>query len=506
VIGVSLRRRVFTNAASSVLQVLVSGLLLLVLYWYLRRELGAELLGVWAVTSSTVLVARIGELGISSGIVRYVSRYLSRGEDSQVCNVIYTGFLSICLLAAIAVAALYPVFRGLLGWAIPEDSLGAALDLLPSLFLYFWCTAVGGVYMAGLDGLQRFDLRNIVVVFGHVVNLCLVIAAVPYFGLLGVGLAQATGGVTVMVVAWLALHKVYPVLMISRVHWDTKLAKELLGYGAGIQVISISSMLFEPVVKAYLARFGGLAFAANYEMASRMIVQIRALVVNAATVLVPVIAGMGGEKKKEEIRSIYSQSLKLMLVVCIPLFSFVIAMAPFISELWLGQYDDVFVALTVVVGIGWMVNTFVTPAYVANLGTGELYWNVVGYVAIGIINAGLGYVLGISLGGAGVILGWLAALVTGSFIIVIAYHHSHRFSVRNVVHKEDALLIGGGGLGASFAYLISGSMPNDMHPGYIALLSAMVFMIFVWHPIRAHSGARYIISAVRSRAGPMLRR
>jgi hypothetical protein len=49
-------------------------------------------------------------------------------------------------------------------------------------------------------------------------------------------------------------------------------------------------MLIDPVIKALLVKFGGLSPVAYYEMAQRMVMQFRSLLVSAAQVMVPMVA------------------------------------------------------------------------------------------------------------------------------------------------------------------------------------------------------------------------
>jgi O-antigen/teichoic acid export membrane protein len=54
--------------------------------------------------------------------------------------------------------------------------------------------------------------------------------------------------------------------------------------------VSISQLLYEPTTKILLSKYGGLGILGNYEMASRLVNQVRALIVNANQVVIPIIA------------------------------------------------------------------------------------------------------------------------------------------------------------------------------------------------------------------------
>ena len=78
--------------------------------------------------------------------------------------------------------------------------------------------------------------------------------------------------------------------------------------------------MFEPVTKGLLSRYGGLAMVGYYEMASRMVLQFRIMIVSANQVLVPVIAALQ-ETAPDRIRTIYRESYRLIVYLSVPLFA-----------------------------------------------------------------------------------------------------------------------------------------------------------------------------------------
>ena len=165
--------------------------------------------------------------------------------------------------------------------------------------------------------------------------------------------------------------------------------------GPIFQIVSIVGMMFEPVTKGLLSRYGGLAMVGYYEMASRMVLQFRIMIVSADQVLVPVIASLQ-ETAPDRIRTIYAESYRLIVYLSVPLFAGLLTAIPVISALWIGAYENNFVLFAMVLTVAWFLNILISPAYFANLGTGHLLWNTVGHVVIGVLNLILGVVLGVS--------------------------------------------------------------------------------------------------------------
>ena len=68
-----------SNITLTVFQVVVSGLTFFFLYKYLFQELGAEKIGIWSLVIAIVSAARISEIGLSGGVVKYVAE--ARSQD-----------------------------------------------------------------------------------------------------------------------------------------------------------------------------------------------------------------------------------------------------------------------------------------------------------------------------------------------------------------------------------------------------------------------------------------
>ena len=262
----------------------------------------------------------------------------------------------------------------------------------------------------------------------------------------------------------------------------------MIGYGTNFQIVSIVGMMFEPVTKGLLSRYGGLPMVGYYEMASRMILQFRTMIVSANQVLVPVIAALQ-ETAPDSIRTIYRESYRLMVYLSVPLFSGLMAAIPVISELWIGVYEGTFVFFAMVLTVAWFLNMLISPAYFANLGTGQLLWNTVGHVVIGVLNLILGVVLGVLYGGIGVVWGWAAALIIGSSLILLSYHAGHWIPLRDLLPEESRGLCIAGGVGAViglfFYYTYYRQWVSPLAGALGVTIYVLIVMPFCWfHPMR----------------------
>lgn len=180
---------------------------------------------------------------------------------------------------------------------------------------------------------------------------------------------------------------------------------EMLSYGLQFQLGSIVMMLFDPLTKAMLARYGGVGAVGYFEMASQLVTRVRALIVSANQVVVPLIASVY-QHDVRHLEKIFNFSMELLFLVIGPIFALLILWSPLISELWLGTRDEKFTAYVTILSIAWGFNVIAGPAYFANQGTGKIGWNSASHVWIGVANVLLGWSLGKIFGAWGCSLLW----------------------------------------------------------------------------------------------------
>lgn len=482
------KRQILINAIMSMTQVAVIGGILFVLYRFLLKTIGIEQLGIWSLVLATTAVTQIANLGLSGSVVKFVAKYIARGENENVSRIIQTASISVAIFVALILMIGYPIARYILRLVISPESLPPALAILPYAFLALWIMIVTSIFQAGLDGYQRIDLRCLLLMGGAIFHLFLCFIFVPAYGLMGLAYARVIQNFTILISSWILIKRHIPLLPIFPSKWSKNLFKEIIRYGVNFQMITIATILYDPITKALLSKFGGLSMVGYYEMANKMIIQLRALIVSSNQVLIPVIANLK-ERAPKKVQSIYLSSYQLLFYLALPLYSLIIVSMPIISKLWTGHYEKTFVLFGTLLAIGWFLNTLNVPAYFANLGIGKLRWNVVGYITIALLNVILGFTLGIFYGGIGVVVAWSVSLALGSSIIYLSYHIKHKIPLIELLPKASKLIIVACLIGIIFTLIIQNKLNhnlNEIELNSIIILSfsIIIFIPFWVHPMR----------------------
>lgn len=488
----------------SVIQiVLVSGVLFF-LYRFLLKTIGVEQLGIWSLVLATTSVTQVANLGLSGSVVKFVAKYVARGDYDNVAGVIQTASISLAVIIGFVLLLGFPLIKWILTLVVPQNSIELAIMILPYSLFSLWLTAITGVFQSGLDGFQRIYIRNILMISGSIFFAALCFIFAPEKGLIGLAYAQVINNSLILILSWILIKKFLPVLPIIPYQWNRRLFKEIIGYGINFQIISITAMFYDPITKALLSKFGGLSMVGYYEMANRMVQQFRALIVSANRVLVPSIADLQ-EKSPEKIRSVYLTNYNLLFYLALPLYTMIIISTPLISELWIRHYERIFVIFGILLSAGNFLNTLAGPSYFANLGTGLLRWNVISHITIAILNAGLGAIFGIIFNGFGVVVAWVIALSLGSAVIYVAYHINNEIPLRELFPEDSRAMAGLCVLIVLVSFVIQPRITYNANAItlHIALITTVLFLMLImlyFHPMRKRM-IGWILNDLISRKG-----
>lgn len=435
------KRRLIGNATAGVVQTIISGVVLFALYRYLIRTIGTEQLGLWSVILASTSVARLSDLGMTGSVVKFVARYRALKSNEEASEVVQTAALTIAAVMAALIVMIYPLLNIILKLVIPSSHMSQALVILPWAIISMWLSSVAGVFQSGLDGCQRIDLKNIILTVGNVFYLAAAIFLVPKYGLEGLAIGQVAQGVIMLTASWLILKSQLGPLPYFPRQWKKSKFREMFGYAVSFQISTIAIMFFDPATKILMSKFGGLSSTAYYEMASQLVIKLRALIISANQAIVPVIAELH-ENSPNYIREIYLKTYRLLFIVVFPFYACILISLPLASMLWIGDRNSEFILFGVFLAIGWGVNNLSGPAYYVNQGTGDLRWNTIEHILMAVINIVLGLMLGPIYGGKGVAFGTMCALIVGGLFVVGAVHCQYKISLSVIIPREDRVIVG----------------------------------------------------------------
>jgi O-antigen/teichoic acid export membrane protein len=480
------KKRIFNNAALAVIQTITSAFLLFFLYRYLLNKLGPEQLGIWAVVLASTSVGRLSDMGFSGAALKFVAKCLAYGDQKKAAEVVQTASLSIGFALAVLAVATYPLLQLALTWSMPKNSLPTALSILPWAVLSLWFGMVAGIFQSALDGCQRMDIRNLLLILCNVIYLGIALLLVPAYGLEGLAKGQLVQAVVLLLLSWFMLRRFLPELPLIPWRWSKKEFKEMFSYAINFQIGSLAGLLFDPVTKFFLAKYGGLANTAYYEMANQVIAKARGVLVSALQAVIPVIAGTKDDEHEVRL-NVYRKSYSLFFFLTWPYYIALTLAFPLLSLIWIGHFENVFILYGTLLTMGWLLSNLGVPAYFFNIGTGFLLWNTVLHVMTGLLNLSLAYVLGQQYGAVGVVVAAMISLILPNWLLVFVVKKRLGIPATDIVptdHRVFVLLILMSGIGAMILFMETKLLATN----FVSSLSALLFflslcMVALWfHP------------------------
>ncbi|MCG2618073.1 oligosaccharide flippase family protein [Terrimonas sp. NA20] len=494
-------KRIFVNAGVSVVQVIVSGFVLFFLYKFLLNEIGAGLLGVWSLIMATSSMANLANFGLTSGLVKFVAEYRAKGKISELYPLIFTGLISMAVFISIAIAVIYIASFFLLEKFIDKEYLDISMAILPFSLLSLLLNSIGGIFTSVLEGMQKNYLRHIIYIGGLVILAVLSIILVPKYQIYGVVYAQLAQSFFVLLGGCIVVGRSKLVTRSQSVlsGWDKNIFKSLLSYGSKFQVISICQMLLDPATKMLLSKFGGIQSVAYYEMANRLISQIRGLIVSANQVMIPVVAE-AAVNGREKIRNIYVKTFRLILFIEVPLITLLIIFLPVISQVWIGHIESSFLTFAYFLSFLTIILVLNGPAYFGILGEGKLRMMMIVYILMAIMNVLSAYIFVVFDPEFGAFWGSILTTLGGIIVMSMLYQKEHGIRFKDLFAKSEIMLFVAG-LAVTACSIILNSVAKNI---YLSLgVSALVYLVFFLPAVLRDYRAQAVINRLFKKKSPI---
>lgn len=433
------KKRFSINIAFTLFQFVSAVLIYYFLYKFLLKQLGVDQVGIWSIVLAISSTANIANLGVGSSVVRFTAKFSHVNDYASVNRLLYIALVLIGSLFFLAGLIIYFISPYWLYLIVSKEYLELTQSIiLFSLFSLWLNTISNSVFLSCMDGLQKNYLRSSLNIVSSLVLLASSLYLVPKFGLKGAALAQICQAIILFLLSIIILKVVYRPLNLFHFYWDKTISNQLLKLGSREQIISISLLSLDPITRSLLARWGGLEFAAYYELANRLISQLKGLLVSANQLMLPIYAE--NSDKKDSFDKMFRENFTLNYLISLAAISTLISFSFVISYFVYGSLNSTFIFCTTALSSAYFINIISVPPYFSNIATGALKYNVIGTIIICILNIILSYILGEIWLGYGVVIGWALSLGIGSAYIIFKYQKSKNLSLKSLVGDKYTVM------------------------------------------------------------------
>jgi O-antigen/teichoic acid export membrane protein len=378
------------------------------------QEVGLELVGVWFLLLAGSAFARVGDVSGAGALSRFVAMRSYRDQKDWAIEAIHT--------VLITSVGLNLVICSIFGFAAPfvidryfdPGFQQEAVALVPYALLNMFLGSLAVAMTSGIDGTQRADQRAIVLSLATVAMVMVCLILVPRMGLFGFVLAQLSYQAFIILVGWFVIRRHVPGLGLFPHRWRRSIFRETTGFAMKLSAIGIVAIFFEPLAKFTMNHVGGLASVTLYEMASRLVVRMRDLVVAAALPLVPAFAAHE-HADTDAFRDLLYKTSRVASIAASVNAAMILAASPVVSIAMFDEMSWAFVTMTAGLVAAWNVQLPAIPYYFAAQGKGILRWNFASHAAISVFVLLSAYIVAEAYGVygllAGIVAGFIASLV-----------------------------------------------------------------------------------------------
>jgi O-antigen/teichoic acid export membrane protein len=420
---VLIRARVFRGAASNMAGQAIVVLTAFVLTPYILEQIGPTGYGLWVLVGSLAAYGDLFDLGISSGVVKYVAQYRAQGDRPAERAVLasalrlYAGLGLLAIAVSIVIAPLVPrIFN------VPSEDRSTASLLVVLAGLNLAVSIVSAPALSILTALQRFGLSNLVRTGALLLSAIATVIVLEAGGGV-VGMVAVTIPVTLLMrfVCIRLIRVSAPDLAFGYRGASRAATRQLLTFGGGIFASQISDLLQRKSDELVVALSLSVSAVTPYAL-GRRVSELPHLVTNQfVRVLLPIAAEMHAIQDVDRLRTLYVVASRVTIAIFTPIGLSVALLAQQIIDVWVHSGYEEAVPIVVILTMASYLVTSQWPAGAILQGMGKIRLIALSSVASGIANVALSIVLVQRLGLIGVAIGTLLPSAVEAIGVVLPY-------------------------------------------------------------------------------------
>lgn len=284
---------------------------------YIIHHFGSIRYGVLVLLLAFISLMNLFQLGMNSGLVKYLAEDFGRADTEDSALLVETG-LTLYLLVGITVAV---ILAALARWSVsrffhvpPELQRDAILGfyLVSAAFLVRF---VADVFDAVPIAAQRFDIVNGLFVGGECVRI-LGSVAVVYFGYLIKAVIATTLFANLLFLVGSIFSAKY---LISGLNLRPQMSREhfhkLFHFSKFAAIAQVASRVANSIDGLIIAHFLPVAYVAFYSVPAALCYKVWALVANVTTVTFPAASALSAADHTDKLKELYLRGSKMVFAL-----------------------------------------------------------------------------------------------------------------------------------------------------------------------------------------------
>ena len=371
-------------------------------------------MGIWAIIVGFTSILSQSTAAVNTNIIREVAEADDENFRNKASILIVNGLVIylvfFILLSAFVIGSFIILFK---------ENFFEYLSLIGIILCSIFINLLATIFSSVLDARRLNFIKNSFLAIANVLFISLCFFTISSWGLKGVAIAQ------LIQASLLLLFVLFYILYKMQLRFSLKsLSKQqvLLFFRDSwrLQCISLLVLCYEPITKYFLSKYG-LTYVAKYEIANKIIAQVRNIFAIANQTLLSYFVTKLTQGKQIFIDYYVKVSRKntnwafisngLLLII-----------TPLISLFFLKNIDWNFILIFTILLISNLVNIVSITPYFNFFAQKKYNVPFISHSIIAVLNIGLSLLLGFLFNGIGVVIAWSASLLIGSIYIIYLFN------------------------------------------------------------------------------------
>lgn len=481
------------------------GLLLAISFFmmpFLVKSLGDRMYGVWTLVGSVLGYYGLIDIGLSSAVVRFISRAVGRAEKDEVRTVFCTSFYLFLCLGVVTAILTWGLMWALGGIIRNPGDLGLFRALLLILGLNFAIDFPVRSFNAVFTSNIRDDISVGLSMAKSVVATGLIVLAVSNgHGIMMLAVITVGCSLVDSVARIFFAFRLEPALSIHPKYADWSRVRPLFGYSTYSFISRLGDILQFRIDHLVITAYIGLGAVTHYFVAARLVEYLREAISQSVRGMAPVFSQEEGRDDYDSIRAKFLYVTKITGLLA----TFVVGCAigfgkPFIHT-WMGaRFSDSYPVL-VVLAAGVYFRMVQLPSVPLLYGISKHKYHAYSTLVEGVLNLTLSLALVRPFGILGVALGTQIPMTVMTLFVQPWYvsRVSGLSLPRYLRHMGRNVAVSGAVFGVAYAacrpFISTGYLPLVLN---FMAVSAIYWPLAFWLGLNRHERNHLIMSIRRS--------
>jgi len=351
---------------------------------------------------------------------------------------------------------------------------------------------VGIVLFTASNALSPFSALQVALQRMDIINKISIAVSVPsilgtiYFlengyGLRGLMLNNAIIFVITSVINIIISFKILPGLKVNILRFDKSMFHKLFAFGCRVQLARISGVVTTQTDKFLIVYFLGVGLVTYYQLGSSIIysaISICGLLVSA---LMPAFTEIEAKGQREILVNSYLRSVKYMSAVTVPLFVFLMVVAPKVIFVWMGLGYGRSILVIRILSFGFLMNTIAQVAAAVCIAIDRPQFMSIASAIIVILSIALSIILVKIFGFLGIAWGSALSVNIGTLYFLAKLHKNLQVPLKKFFCHIGAYLVPSAAAAAISLLIDFAALGEGMavHRIFALWMAVAQFIIFV---------------------------